>query len=145
MSKIDYIVHSTLYQFGLKFSYDWANTYWLTYSLVFCMFGLTMAFCYYMGSPKTVQNKKIAIAIFTSINVLALCGLQDLLFFVLWAGSLPQGTLVWWWSMWTYLFGTWNTQMQVSLTGLGLLVITVTWMLAVYKKKPFIVKKAGQL
>jgi hypothetical protein len=145
MSKIDYIVHSTLYLYGLNFSYDWANTYWLTYSFVFFVFGSAMAFCYYAGSLKNFQNKKIALAIFASINLLALCGLQDVLFFVLWSGSLPSGTLVWWWSMWTYVFGTWNTQMQVSLTGLGLILVTATWILAVYKKKPFLVKKAGQL
>jgi hypothetical protein len=140
MSKIDFIVHSTLYEYGLIFSYDWANMYWLIYSLVFFAFGLMMAFCYYVGSQKTFQNKKIAIALFASINVLALCGFQDVLFFVLWSGSLPPGTLVWWWSMWTYVFGTWNTQMQVTLTSLGFALIMATWILAYYKKKPYITK-----
>lgn len=135
MSKIDFIVHSTLYSYGLKFSYDWANTYWLTYSLVYSAFGLTMAFCYYAGSSKQFQNKKVAFAIFCSINVLAICGLQDLLFFLLWAGSLPSGALVWWWSMWTYVFGTWNSQMQLALTGLGFVLIAATWLLTFYKKK----------
>ena len=27
---IDYIVHNVLYQFGLQFSYEWANSYWLS-------------------------------------------------------------------------------------------------------------------
>jgi hypothetical protein len=129
MSRIDYIVHSTLYNYGLVFSYDWANTYWLTYSLVFFAFGLSMAFSYYMGSQRTFQSKKIAFAIFASINVLALCGFQDMLFFVLWSGSLPSGTLVWWWSMWSYVFGTWNSQMQIALTSLGFGLITATWVL----------------
>jgi hypothetical protein len=125
--------------YGLVFSYDWANTYWLTYSLVFFAFAVSMAFSYYMGSQKTLQSKKIALAIFASINVLALCGFQDMLFFVLWSGSLPPGTLVWWWSMWAPVFGTWNSQMQIVLTSLGFGLITATWMITL-KKKPLMTK-----
>lgn len=140
MSKIDFIVHATLYQYGLTFSYDWANTYWLTYNLVYLVFSLALAFCYYVGSAKTWQNKKIALAIFASVTVLAICGLQDLLFFVLWSGSLPPGTLVWWWSMWAPVFGTWNSQMQLALTSLGFVFVTMTWILTLYKKKHFMTK-----
>jgi hypothetical protein len=134
MSKIDYIVHATLYQYGLHFSYDWANTYWLTYNLVYFAFALTLAFAYYVGSQKSLQNRKVALAIFGSISVLAFCGLQDLLFFVLWSGSLPPETLVWWWSMWAPIFGTWNSQMQLALTGAGFVCVTVTWLLMLSKK-----------
>jgi hypothetical protein len=141
MSKIDYIVHATLYQYGLQFSYDWANTYWLTYNLVYFAFGLTLAFAYYVGSQKAMPNKKIAIAIFGSISLLAFCGLQDLLFFVLWAGSLPPDTLVWWWSMWAPVFGTWNSQMQIALTGLGFACVTATWILTFYRKKQYLTGK----
>ena len=30
---IDRIVHQDLYNYGLKFSYDWANTYWMAFRL----------------------------------------------------------------------------------------------------------------
>jgi len=31
--QIDRIVHQDLYNYGLKFSYDWANTYWMAFRL----------------------------------------------------------------------------------------------------------------
>lgn len=136
MSRIDFLVHSTLYNYGLFFSYEWANVYWLIYGLVFVAFSLAVAFVYYLGSKKTLTNKKIALALFTSINVLSICGLQDVLFYVLWAGSLPPNTLVWWWSLWTLVFGTWNSQMQVTLTALAFGISLLSWVLALYQKKP---------
>jgi len=135
MSRIDFIVHSTLYEYGLIFSYEWANHYWLVYGLVFASFASAVAFVYYYASEKTFRNKKIALALFTSINVLSLCGLQDVLFYVLWTGSLPPETLVWWWSLWTLVFGTWNSQMQLALTGFACMVTLLCWVLALYQKK----------
>lgn len=89
MARIDYVVNSTLYDFGLVFSYDWANMYWLAYQGTFWVFSGIVAFIYWFGSRKTGCDKKVAAALFVSINLLALSGLQDILFFVLWDGGLP--------------------------------------------------------
>ena len=135
MSRIDFLVNSTLYEYGLVFSYEWANIYWLTYGLVYVIFSLVIAFVYWFGSPKTTGDKKIVAALLISINVLALCGLQDVLFFVLWAEGLPPNNLNWWWSMWTSVFGTWNSQMQVTLTTIAFGISLLSWVLALHQKK----------
>jgi hypothetical protein len=109
--------------------------YWLTYNLVYLAFSLSLATCYYIGSEKNRQTKRIALAIFISIAVLAVCGLQDMLFFVLWSDSLPPDTLVWWWSMWAHVFGTWNSKMQLALTTLGFMCVVATWILTIFKNK----------
>jgi hypothetical protein len=136
MSRIDFLVHSTLYNYGLVFSYEWANVYWLIYGLVFVAFSLVVAFVYYLGSQKKLANKKVALALFTSINVLSICGLQDVLFYVLWAGSLPPSNMVWWWSLWRLVFGTWNSQMQLTLTASAFGISLLSWAVALYQKKP---------
>ena len=109
MSRIDFIINSVLYNYGLEFSYNWANTYWLTYNFTFVVFSAVAAFIYWLGSPKTSCDKKVVVALLVTINLLALGGLQDILYFVFWAGGLPVNNVVWWWSQWRGVFGTWNT------------------------------------
>jgi hypothetical protein len=41
---LDTIVHSTLYNYGLQFSYEWANTYWATMRIVQVLLGLNATF-----------------------------------------------------------------------------------------------------
>jgi hypothetical protein len=40
---IDSIVHGQLYQFGLSFSYDWANPYWMVLRISLALLGLIAA------------------------------------------------------------------------------------------------------
>jgi len=57
-------------------------------------------------------------------------GLQDVMFFVFWAGGLPQANVVWWWSPWTSLVGTWNSMIQISFMALMSCISIFTWILA---------------
>lgn len=41
LTVIDSIVHSQLYQFGLNFSYDWADPYWIVLKASLALLGLT--------------------------------------------------------------------------------------------------------
>ena len=135
MARIDYVVNLILYDFGLRFSYDWANTYWLAYQWTFWVFSIMVSFVYWFGSRKTGCDKKFAGALFVSINLLALGGIQDILFYMLWVGGLPANSVVWSWVPWIRLFGTWNSTMQimsaVAAVGLSLL----TWSPALHQKK----------
>ena len=75
MSRIDYVVNSTLYNYGLEFSYGWANTYWVAYNTVFVIFSAMAGFIYWFGSEKTTCDKKVASAlIVTGRHVLHLLG-----------------------------------------------------------------------
>lgn len=116
MSRIDFIVHNTLYQYGLKFSYEWANNYWLTYNTIFITFGITLAFVYWVASKKTTRDLKLSLAMAGTITLLTIGGLQDILFFILWNGGLPHNSIVWWWMPWTSIVGTWNSLSQIALT-----------------------------
>ncbi len=135
MSRIDYVVNAMLYEYGLRFSYDWANTYWSTYAAVFVAFSGIVGLTYWLGSKRTLSELKISIALFATINLLAIGGLQDILFFLLWKGGLPANNVVWWWMPWVSISGTWNSLMQVGFTALTVSLSAVTWMLALRNAK----------
>jgi hypothetical protein len=118
MSRIDYVVNASLYNYGLRFSYDWARGYWATYSAIFVVFAVMMSYVYWLGSVKTRRDAKISISILVTIVLLMVGGLQDIMFFVFWAGGLPPTNVVWWWSPWTSLVGTWNSMIQISFMAL---------------------------
>ena len=42
LTLLDNIVHGSLYYYGLTFSYDWANPYWMTFKIVQALLGLTI-------------------------------------------------------------------------------------------------------
>lgn len=116
MSRIDYIVHATLYQYGLQFSYAWANSYWFTYNALFVLFAVMAGLTYWLASNKTMRDLKLSFALLGTIMFLALGGLQDILYFTLWGGGLPPTSVVWWWVPWNNILGTWNSSMQISFT-----------------------------
>jgi len=41
LSSLDSLVHGTLYNYGLQFSYDWAGPYWSTFKMVQLLIGST--------------------------------------------------------------------------------------------------------
>jgi ssDNA-binding Zn-finger/Zn-ribbon topoisomerase 1 len=47
LTKVDNIVNATLYQFGLGFSYDWANPYWLNMRLAFALLEASIALTFF--------------------------------------------------------------------------------------------------
>jgi ABC-type Mn2+/Zn2+ transport system permease subunit len=137
MAKLDFVVHSSLYNYGLIFSYEWANTYWLAYGIAFFAFSLMAGFIFWVGSQKTAHDKKILACLLLTINLLALGGLQDVIYFAVWAGGFPSNEVVWWWSYWSYVFGTWNSLMQITFTAIAITISVLTWVM-VLKAKPFI-------
>jgi len=135
MARIDYVVNKVLYDFGLVFSYDWANMYWLAYQSTFGVFSAMVGFIYWFGSRKTHCDKKVTAALIVSISLLSLGGLQDILYFVLWDGGLPAASVVWSWVPWVSVFGTWNSVMQVTFTTAAVGISLLTWALALHQKK----------
>jgi len=127
MSRIDFIIHNKLYHYGLQFSYQWANEYWIVYCATFFTFSFLIGFVYWLGSNKNRQNKKTAIALATSISLLFIGGTADLMVFVLWVGSLPPENVMWWWAPWYYIFGVWTTSMQLAFTAIISMSIVLLW------------------
>jgi len=81
---------------------------------VFVAFAVMVAVTYWLSSQRTSQDKKAAVALAVTINLLTLGGLEDVLYFA-WDGGLPAASEVWWWSPWTNVFGTWNSIMQIGM------------------------------
>lgn len=135
MSRIDYIVNGVLYNHGLSFSYEWATDYWLTYNLTFLTFSIIVSFSYWYGSNKTAKNLKFSIALLLTINALAMGGLQDIMFYILWAGGLPPNNVTWWWAPWRYVLGTWTSQTQIGFTLIMLCSTIFIWTLAAKKNE----------
>ena len=134
MSRIDYIVNGTLYSYRIKFSYDWADSYWLTYNAVFVVFAAMVAVTYWLGSKKTHCDQKIGVALFATVSMLALGGLQDVMFFLVWGGGLPPSNVSWWWTPWISILGTWNSLTQLALTFSTLCISAATWIMVLKRK-----------
>ena len=133
MSRIDFIVHSILYGYGLEFSYEWANAYWATYSGSFVVFSVTIGSTYWLASNRDASDKRFSLTIIATVNVLMIGGVQDIMFFVFWSGGLPPDNVSWWWVPWTYLFGTWNSFMQVITAAMSVLITAALWIQLVGK------------
>lgn len=135
MARIDFFINATLYDYGLIFSYDWAIPYWNSYYATFVVFSFILSFIYWFGSRKADHDKKVSIALFATINLLAIGGLQDVLYFTFWAGGLPPNNVVWWWSQWIGVFRTWNSLMQVAFTVTTIGISISIWALILQQKK----------
>jgi len=127
MSRIDFIVHTTLYNYGLHFSYEWAYEYWIVYCTIFFTFSFLTGFMYWLGSNKNDQDRKVSIALTTSMSLLFVGGTADIMVFVLWVGRLPPESVIWWWVPWYRIFGVWTTSMQLAFAALSFLIIALLW------------------
>ena len=127
MSKIDFIVHGILYNYGLQFSFEWAIDYWVVYTVAFVIFSVIVSLMYWLGSEKTMKDLKLSLALLATVNILMISGLQDVMFYILLAGGLPPNDVVWWWVPWFHIVGTWTTPMQILLTLAGISVTTLLW------------------
>jgi hypothetical protein len=127
MSRIDFIVHGVLYSYNLRFSYEWANEYWIIYGSLFVLFSVVMALMYWWSSNKTSRDAKISMGLFATINLLVIGGLEDLMLYVFWANGLPPNNVVWWWIPLCGLLGTWNSSMQVAFFALSCSILVSLW------------------
>jgi hypothetical protein len=106
LTGLDYLIHSTLYGFGLQFDWSWFVTSQILYYAVWqgALFG-------FLAISHSWRAFTVAEAFFFS-------GGQDLVFFGVWNRMVfPNGE--WAWMSWTiqyHLFGTWNTALQVNLS-----------------------------
>ena len=124
---MDFIVHGSLYHYGLQFSYEWANQYWITYFAAYAYFSIVIGFIYWLASNKTRKDLKVSIGLAATVTLLQIGGLADILFFTLWAGGLPPNNVAWWWMPWFKIFGVWTSSMQIVLMVLMSLAVVLMW------------------
>jgi len=103
LTKLDHIVNSTLYGFGLQFSMDWYWQYSVAY--LFLLQGLVLLAYLFSRSRELL--------LFAEAFVLS--GTQDLVYFGIWnGGDFPSGQ--WSWTPYFQLFGSWTNLHQVLLS-----------------------------
>ena len=127
MSRIDFIVHQDLYHYGLQFSYEWANEYWITYFASYAYFSIVIGFIYWLASNRTRNDLKVSAGLVITVNLLQIGGLADIIFFSLWAGGLPPDSIMWWWTPWYQIFGVWTSSMQIILMAFMSLIVASMW------------------
>lgn len=102
LTKLDFLVNETLYEYGLQFSYGWYQEYVLQYALIYQLILLLL----YLW---TQDWKSIFV-----LEGFVLSSGQDLIFFIVWNRGFPQGQ--WTWTIFHQVFGFWNTNTQILLT-----------------------------
>lgn len=127
LSRIDFIVHGDLYHYGLQFSYEWANEYWITYFTSYAYFSIVIGFVYWLASNRTRKDLKVSVGLIATVNLLLIGGLADIMFFSLWAGGLPPDNFMWWWVPWYQIFGVWTSSMQINLMAFISLIVASMW------------------
>ena len=109
LTKLDHIVNSTLYGFGLKFSMDW---YW-EYSIVYFILLQAVAVASYLFARRR--------ELLLMAEAFVLSGTQDLVYFGVWSGGVfPRGQ--WDWTPYAWLLGSWTTNHQLALSAATLVV-----------------------
>ena len=101
-TRIDFLVNSSLYGYGLNFSENWYGEYTILYALCYQLLILSL-FAY-------SRNLKLL----ALTEVFALTSTQDLVYFGLWQGSFP--TVEWSWTPFYRILGSWTTTHQILLS-----------------------------
>lgn len=129
MTGIDFLVHFTLYHYGLRFSEGWAEPYWSVLTLSFLSISLLSSATYLMSGG---GERRIAILIFLTIFGLFQAGLVDIMWILLWAAFSFEDLYilknVWWWSPYYRFFSIeWRVEHQILLLAVTTLLLSLAW------------------
>ena len=136
MSRIDFIVHGTLYDYGLKFSHEWADEYWTMYVTAFVVFAGSIALMYWLGDNRSRKDIVFPLSLFATVIIVMVTALQDVILFSLWVGAVPPANVNWVWTFWFSVLGTWTTPMQIGLSTAGLIAVALLWAIVFYIQRP---------
>jgi hypothetical protein len=108
-TRIDYLIHSELYESGLVYNDSW---FWTSQILYFAMYQAAIIMLYLYS-----RSKRLLII----FEAFVLTGGQDFVFFGIWnAGVFPDPSLIWTWTVAYHLFGfPWNTWFNLWLTSVA--------------------------
>ena len=106
-TRLDFLVNSDFYHYGLQFNESWYTTFGIIYGLLYQL-TIILLFLY---------SKNVSLFIFYEAFVLSCT--QDLIFYGVWNnGIFPSGD--WTWMPLYQTFGTWTTTHQILLSFLSL-------------------------
>jgi len=125
-TRLDFLIHSELYGYGLIFSQDWFRTNQVVYSLMYQVV-ILMVYLY---------SRNWRLSLILEAFVLT-CG-QDLIFYG-WNG-FAYPTCDWTWMPFYAFFGSWTTMHQFYLTLSAVSQTTLFTLLTKYAKIPHLTK-----
>jgi hypothetical protein len=110
-TRLDFMVNSSLYNFGLEFSENWYVEYTALYTLYYQL----LIFCLLLYAKD--------LKLFSLMEVFVFTATQDLFFYGLWQGSFPS--IEWSWTTFYMVLGSWTTNHQLLLSLSGNLIAFV--------------------
>lgn len=125
---IDYTVHSTLYSYGLQFSYNWAIQYWIFLAFLFLSFGLLGLSGY--GIDRIKYNKKKALLVFSTIEAEYFGLILDTIVWTIpeiFTKASVDWTYNWWWSPYSKITGHWDLRYALILNIIVVVILAVAW------------------
>lgn len=127
ITALDHLVHDTLYDFGLQFSYEWADPYWILLSLIWTTTVILAVYSYWIGRNRNMRNKITAFRIGFTFFGEWIGSFLDTLFFVL-KGRIPAENRMWWWNPYHRFFGVpWHTSTQYAYNMVWAVIIVAVW------------------
>ncbi len=131
LTRIDLLVHYDLYQYGLVFSLDWANTYWAC--LTACFWGLAALSLASYWLESRNKNKYLGTLVVLTILLPYYFGFEDVLWF-LWHGGFPAANVEWTWYWLNSYFHPWTTEKHLIYFSIGLGLLIGLWGVFLGKK-----------
>ncbi len=125
---IDYIVHHTLYSYGLQFSNTWAIPYWFLLDLSFVTIALLAVSAYKID--KDNFSLGTTIAIFVTICAEVFGGFLDTLWFTIagiMTGNWHLGFQNWSWHIYSRVFNVYSIKENLCLNLVVLILLAVLW------------------
>jgi hypothetical protein len=130
---IDYLVHHTLYSFGLRFDFYWATPYWIFLNGTFIAMAILSVTAYRIDRES--PSKGTSIAIFLTVCAEVFGGFLDTLWFGIagiMTGDWTLGFKNWTWSIYSHLLGYYDLFSNIML---NIIVATILLCLWYYRYK----------
>jgi len=119
MAILDHIVHSRLYEYGLRFSLQWADPYWIVFNLIF---GATFT----LTAVNLKKSRKVFGILFTMVGEWVGMFLDSLFYLI--HGEFPSESVNWFWMPFSRFFGIrWTTSMHLTYNFVWLVLIVAVW------------------
>jgi len=130
---MDVIVHHVLYDWGLEFSYAWADPYWIGMGACRISIALMAGACYYFFRSGEEHHKVVPIGIISTILGLFFGGLEDTMYFLI-IGGFPPMDSVWWWSPFNRFLGIrWTTKEHLIYNAIWIIGLIVMWLIIKFR------------
>lgn len=136
LTSIDYIVHHTLYNYGLIFSHEWADIYWFLLFLTFQSVALVAMATYWLNREN--PRKLTALTIWLTITAEHFGGFLDTLWFIFYfvlGDPLSNAITNWWWMYQSRIFGFWNLLTNIIYNIIWLIPLVYLWYRIGFKNK----------